>query len=521
MEQIKKRSGLLLLGINTVFFCLMAWLLPIMFEDNDDTTMVWIANGIYSGTPDCHLVFINAILGQFLVWLYSFLPNVEWYVIVFSLFHVISMTIISDYFIKNLKSKLIKISVLILMYSLWAWIIVRFQFTTTAAITAFAGVLLLLQKRFVSGGIMLVLGALVRFSAAGLVGLVMAPAFVYEYKKEWIRSWIPLIVVLVCVFLVNKADMLFYQTDGWKEYVAYNSARGKINDNPNCWHVYGDLPEGVDQLDYSFVAGFFADPQIISTEDLNEIVKKITHPSLKICAYNAIYKVLFRYVWWFVAFGIIVLLTLIFCDNKKDKMYFALSYCLWVGILCYIGFAGSVKNRVFISSMLPMIYYAAIITDKNVMNGRFVKMTPYVVLFALSVVGFIIPTIQRSIGLGQKQQIMNEQFCLLDKAADFQIVDNSADLSVQFFPPFQLHEIIRPKQFINSYCMMKSPLNSTFTSHKDLVDGNILLFSRKPCDTSEQIMVIEKNYGIKADTIHFAETEHYVLLRFVSDKNFE
>ena len=68
---------------NTLFFTLVAYLLPMRFEENDDVVMCMIANGVYSGSPDCHLVFINAIYGSVLARLYS-LIYVIWVRIILS-----------------------------------------------------------------------------------------------------------------------------------------------------------------------------------------------------------------------------------------------------------------------------------------------------------------------------------------------------------------------------------------------------------------------------------------------------
>ena len=60
----------LLLVVNAAFFALMAWVMPIRFEENDDVMMCMIANGTYSGAPDAHLVFINVLYGWVLTLFY-------------------------------------------------------------------------------------------------------------------------------------------------------------------------------------------------------------------------------------------------------------------------------------------------------------------------------------------------------------------------------------------------------------------------------------------------------------------
>ena len=59
----------ILLAVNIAYFALMATILPMQFEENDDVMMTMIANGTYSGTPDYHLVYINVLYGRVLAWL--------------------------------------------------------------------------------------------------------------------------------------------------------------------------------------------------------------------------------------------------------------------------------------------------------------------------------------------------------------------------------------------------------------------------------------------------------------------
>ena len=60
MKIFKNKSIFTLAAIllfNIAFFAIIANLLPIRFEENDDVLMASIANGTYLGEPDCHLVF--------------------------------------------------------------------------------------------------------------------------------------------------------------------------------------------------------------------------------------------------------------------------------------------------------------------------------------------------------------------------------------------------------------------------------------------------------------------------------
>ena len=82
----------IVLAFNIVYFTVLALALPLTFEENDDVMMAMIANGSYSGTPDCHLVYINVIYGWVLTLLYGLTRAIEWYTLSFAVLHVLSGT---------------------------------------------------------------------------------------------------------------------------------------------------------------------------------------------------------------------------------------------------------------------------------------------------------------------------------------------------------------------------------------------------------------------------------------------
>ena len=168
---------------NIVFFAVLAALLPMGFEENDDVMMCMIANGTYSGTPDFHLVYINVLYGAILAGLYSLTTAVEWYTLSFAILHILSMSVLAYCILTTPnRAKWERVLWLLILYVLWARIIIAMQFTTTAGIACVAGCMLLLRespKARWTGVLFVIVAALVRFFAAGLVGLLMAPIIVY------------------------------------------------------------------------------------------------------------------------------------------------------------------------------------------------------------------------------------------------------------------------------------------------------------------------------------------------------
>ena len=266
----------IVLGVNIAFFALMAAVLPTQFEENDDIVMAMIANGAYSGSPDCHLVYINVIYGALLAFLYGLTKAVEWYTLAFAALHVVSMSVLVYCILTTEnRSPWERWLWIIVLYVLWARIIVALQFTTTAGLVCLAGCMLLLReskKARWSGVVLVVIAALVRFMAAGLVGLLMAPIIVYTYRLNW-RKYIAVVVMLMAVVGCRMVNRHVYESDPeWKYYREYNQLRAQLNDNPNAYQLQPEqLPEGVEWTDYKLLLSFIPDPEQIDLPTIRQI----------------------------------------------------------------------------------------------------------------------------------------------------------------------------------------------------------------------------------------------------------
>ena len=164
----------LLLG-NLIFFFLVADLLNMQYEENDDIIMCLIANGNFTGIPDCHFVFQNALYGVFISSLYKLTNSIEWYSVVFVIIHILSMSVIVYNIVMKCSYKPVLIAVLLSIYSIWCVIIQSFQFTTTAGILCVAGCIMLLSNSthaLFLGYFAIFIASLIRFEVVVLVGLL-------------------------------------------------------------------------------------------------------------------------------------------------------------------------------------------------------------------------------------------------------------------------------------------------------------------------------------------------------------
>ena len=348
----------IVLGCNILIFTALTFILPICFEENDDVVMAMIANGGYSGTPDGHLVYINVLYGAVLAALYSWTKAIEWYTLSFAILHILSMSVLA-YGILTMPNRATweRILWLLILYTLWAMIIAAFQFTTTAGLTCLAGCVLLLRpspKARWTGVLFVVIASLIRITAAGLVGVLMAPIIVYTYRFEW-RKYIPLAVMLLLVVGCRVTNNAIYNSDPeWKYYYEYNPLRGQLTDNPNAYTLQPeDMPEGIEWKDYCLLLGYFPDPEqmdLSAVKRLNAIVSTVL--------FSAKLKNIHHLDCYAVELGMLLalLVLMILTTGNRTKYIFLILYtCFILALMVYVSLDGILKNRVFLCMLMPML----------------------------------------------------------------------------------------------------------------------------------------------------------------------
>lgn len=348
----------LIVAVNIVFFALLAAVLPMGFEENDDVMMAMIANGTYSGTPDCHLVYINVIYGYALTLLYGLTTAVEWYTLSFAVLQILSMSVIAYCVLsKENRARWEKILWLVILYVLWARIIIALQFTTTAGIVCLAGCMLLLRhspKARWTGVAFVITAALIRFFAAGLVGLLMAPIILYTYRLEW-RRYIAVVVMLTAVVGCRIVNQRVYDAyPEWKYFRAYNQLRAQLNDNPNAYRMtVADLPEGIDPMDYQLLLRFIPDGEQIDLAAMRQLSAKVGSVPFKeqLMNLHRLDKYAIEVV---ILFALLVLMML--TTGNKPKFAFLILYSLFVAVLIiHVSLDGFLKNRVFLCMLFPLL----------------------------------------------------------------------------------------------------------------------------------------------------------------------
>jgi hypothetical protein len=517
MKIFKNKSIFTLAAIllfNIAFFAVIANVFPIRFEMNDDVLMASIANGTYLGEPDCHLVFINALYGCFLAMLYRICPSVEWYTYLFAFFQIASITVASYYTIRDVKSKVLKISLLFALYSLWSYVIFFLQFTTVAGLLAFASVILFHKKHFYLGGIFFCLSVLVRYHCAGMVFILSVPILIYEYGKEW-KNYLKVVAVLAFAGLLYLGNNVFYQEKEWKEYKEYNEIRGKIADNPNREKCKPEMLKIMSESDYFLFSRFFQDPDIVTTEVLNETYEVLNSNSFENKLENVAENFVKKY-WMLIFVNFLLVLFFIFlCNNKRFVYVSVVSNILWLMMLCYVSMDSMPKYRVVAPSILPLFWLFVIGTDFLRKNGRI-----FLLSFLLIFMGYIGFVRNVRAGVWQYREIVNgfkfvgSSIC--EDWKGYQVVPYLSGVPIEFYTrPFNVRKQYEGCNIIYITWLAKYPLKNGYFTYKDFFNEEAFLIFPKSYDTHYLQNSIKEHYSIDTDTVHMKETENYALIKFV------
>jgi hypothetical protein len=524
-KRFYKRPFLWLLIFNVAFFILAAWLLPSRFEENDDVTMLLFSSGKYSGTPEAHLVFINYVYGLVLKFLYSWNDQIEWYSVLFAFFHIISISVLSWLILTSEKvSSVSKWLFFTMIYLFEVRFILLFQFTTTAALCALSGILLIRLKngpQQIFGAILFIIGGMIRFEAALLVLMILSPSFLNNMlankKLKFSRSLFFIAIALVLSFIFKYVDYQSYQqTEDWKYYQQYNKVRGKINDNPFVANFKNHLPTGITFSDFKLLYDFLPDGHVWDLEKLVIVKKGIQKVTLKqklfhfIPALKPFYVILaIICICWF-------FLIITPSINKMNKLILGLSFFLFLSILFYISTFGFIKSRVFLPALFTFIFVLFIsLEDSNKSDFK----------FFISICFFGIMFLKQDIFTWYSSKEYREKLFSQQKELVTQYFETGHktlipyNLSIQFYDPFSISNKFMAGQLYSSGWATRIPFNKMkFESYLDLINGYAIFLNKNAysyiCNMLK--ISIKTNYGIDVSPVIEFKSKDFVIARLVA-----
>ncbi len=500
---------LMVFVFNALFVLLIVNAVGIVFDSTDDVGMCYVANGKVFGTPDCHLVFINAIYGSLLASLYTLLPKIEWYSILFLVIHVLSISTISLCVIRNNFNRLPKVVFLVTVYVFWIRCITGFQFTTTAGVACFAGCLLLLKEstwKKVCGILFILVASMIRFEMTAFIGLIFSPMIFYTYGKEW-KRYFSLLVMLLLVLGIKGADSLFYQSDDWKNYKDYNCQRSKINDNPNAGVLFSTQVEGLSENDIRMILGTEQDATIVDANrlrDVNKVVSEKTHLSKFLKVYQ-----LKHYLLFFVVFAFVLAFVLFGKSPKREKVLALFSYGLFVALIAYKSIDWYLKDRVIIPSIVPLLYIFVYCLQNttirySIKTGLIVALGLFVsIVFSKQIIGVYSSK-------AELENIWNKQYELMTGNGLKMLWPS--DIAEQGLNPFKIKD--NDVDYVFGGWFLGYPAKNALHNNKELIDKNvgILLSNDYGWDTlimEHYTKCLEEHYFIDAEAFKIDSCDKY------------
>lgn len=260
-------SGLLLLAVLAV---------PQRFEENDDSFMMLLSNGLYSGEISSNLVFVNSHLARPLAWLYAAVPGVDWYPGLL----VAMLSVSASLFVVSVQGRgWDSLFALLALGAFGLAGILAVQFTVVAGIALVAGGWAVLAHRtwgaILIGAVLVGLAVLLRIEAAALAVAVSAPFGLAAVLAGHValRRLVLLSAVLAGALMLHQWGEADYRAQD-PAYVEFNVLRGQINDNPRASLAADRLPDGVSENDFRLFLDFFPDLGEFDPAGLRDIAER-------------------------------------------------------------------------------------------------------------------------------------------------------------------------------------------------------------------------------------------------------
>ena len=269
---------------------------------NDDIAMMAFANGDFTGQPEFQLVFIGALIGSILKFLYTSSSALPWYSILFVLIQILSgsmlLTVVFNFLRKQLNRSFIAYIGLIAVFT--PALVLNLSFSTTAMYTSVIGLTslaLVVQDYEKQGvvvtaaiGITLIVASSLRFEFLLAAGLLILPVHLVGIgkltKPMALLTLGTLLLPLGTHFIENQVS----NRDDWAEFTEFNELRGSMHGTPGFSQFVSTAYEdetiekirefGWESEDLRlFASWYFEDAERFSTTSLERLKENISSAS--------------------------------------------------------------------------------------------------------------------------------------------------------------------------------------------------------------------------------------------------
>ena len=240
---------------------------PFTYEVNDDSALVQILDGSFTGKPDPHSIFVRYPLSWIISRLYQLNPklhirgtvleNVNWYVTVFAVLTAFALTAVLFRILNYYKSNRLLFCLLFDMAFLLGWLpcFSNMTFSTAAAFMGCMGILFFAFEspdeawrpwNIAVLAVLLISSWSFRKPCCYMVLPVIGLELILKYNIRFFKSWKPWMLCVVAgllAFFTVRLDSSMYGSQAWKRYLIYNHSRAYLQD-------YAGFPAYQENIDF-------------------------------------------------------------------------------------------------------------------------------------------------------------------------------------------------------------------------------------------------------------------------------
>lgn len=390
-EKMKNRKKLILyvLAFNAFFLLICLLFFHPHFETNDDYALVSIVAGAM-GKPSEYTVFIHVLIGKLLAGLFSIAPAFNWYTFFMYLVTFVSVNAVT--LVLAEKKRGISYILCFAFATFFAYdCYVNVQFTKVAGIATLAGLVVLwftyTSKKhwgfYIAGGLWIVLGSMIRFSAFSMVACVAASFLILDLIRGYISSkdkkkfavkvgTIVGILALVCgsVFAVREYNSWYYnKQDDWAYYKVYSKARVSLTDYPYPSYegnkaMYDEL--GLNENDVFLYSHWtFYDPDIYTVDMMKQISTAQERAGISGVADDITWHVIPGYLSYSVLKPLLVVMLAVVLFAKKKRWFAAVALFDLIVSNCYFSYIQrSLQYRVDVVLLMTIFVFLALVFNQ-------------------------------------------------------------------------------------------------------------------------------------------------------------
>ena len=236
--------NLFIIAAPALFILVLLRFFHFRYITNDDTTMISILSGSYTGDPDGHAVFIHYPLSLIIAFLYKCTPQISWYMVFFLCVYWLCMSLSLRSLSVRFRNHECVFAALyfLLVGSFWGRAVSRFTFTTCAAFVSASAVLCyaLLPaeddhnfKKMLPVYTMFFISFCIRrqylYSGLLLLGILWLYKHLDTMWKDR-RAWVVPLAAVCLIAAAKLCHMAAYADPQWKTYQKYDDIRSEVFD---------------------------------------------------------------------------------------------------------------------------------------------------------------------------------------------------------------------------------------------------------------------------------------------------